>query len=264
MSISSVTKPSQLRRKEILKLLGEREHCTIVELTERFGVSVPTIYRDVDALVKTQQASKTHGGIKFRPGSAAKQQPATDNFEIRLHRQLKAKKEIARKALALLEEDDVVFFDSSTTVLHLAREVTGLRQKRLTVITNSGPVINEFPSFPPSITLIQIGGIYHAQLHSFLGGIAMQTVEALRINKVFFSAVGFTASGAFTFHEDHAAFLKRLMERCKGVFLADSSKFGREALFKICEWRDIDTFVGDSSLPSQALEFIKKSVSTVL
>ncbi|AHF92709.1 DeoR family transcriptional regulator [Opitutaceae bacterium TAV5] len=263
MNISTGNKPSQVRRREILELLRKREHCTIAELKKQFGVSIPTIHRDIDELAEARLVSKIHGGVEYL-APLSPESSATYGFEDRMNRQSEAKQEIARKAVVLIEEDDVVFLDSSTTALHLAREVARSKSGRLTLITNSCSIIGEFPSFPPSMTLISIGGTYHGQLHSFLGGIAVKTVESLRINKVFFSAVGVSANGVFTFHEDHAAFLARQISRCAPVLLADSSKFGREALFRVCELPQLNAMVSDQKPPKDILQALRNTTVKIL
>jgi DeoR/GlpR family transcriptional regulator of sugar metabolism len=166
---------------------------------------------------------------------------------------------IAEKALALLEEDDVVFLDSSTTCLHLARAIRGSSLHRLTLVTNSNAIANEFPTFPRSFTLISLGGSYNPQLNSFLGGMTRDAAQHLRLRKVFFSAVGVSVDGAFTFHENHADFLRELIERAEqAILLADASKFGRDALFRVCDLPTISLIISDSPLPPDVAAGLEK------
>ena len=259
-----MSKPSEIRRREVLALVTKRGHCTISELSECFGVSIPTIHRDVNELVSANQVRKVHGGVEYVPPSVANSS-WNSGFEVRINRHREKKEEIARKALILLESDDVVFLDSSTTALYLAREMARADLGRLTIVTNSGCIASEFHRFPRHMALISIGGVYNAQLNSFLGGIARETVDGLRISKVFLSAVGVSEHGIFTFHEDHAAFLRGLVERCDtGVLLADSSKFGREALFRICGLPKLSVIVCDRQLPDEPREWLSASGCSVL
>lgn len=247
-----MSKPGRVRRREILELLRECQHCTIAELGERFGISIPTVHRDINELVSANQVRKIHGGVEYAL-SSENDSSWNSGFEVRLNRYRQAKQEIARKAVHLLHEDDVIFLDSSTTALYLSRELVRADIGRLTVVTNSCCIASEFHCFPRHVTLISVGGVYNPQLNSFLGGIARDTVDSLRIGKVFLSAVGVSEHGIFTFHEDHAAFLRRLLEHCDtGILLADSSKFDREALFRICPLTSLTTVVGDRRIPDTA------------
>ena len=258
MSKLSGNKPGQIRRREILELIKGREQCTIDELKAHFDVSIPTLYRDINELADEHLIGKKHGSVEYlkkRPRDIS----LDSRFEERMNRQSDAKEIIARKAVALLEEDDVIFLDSSTTVLRLVREFAQLNLGRLTIITNSCSIIGEFASLPPAMTLISIGGTYNPQLHSFLGGIATKALETLRINKLFFSAVGVSTTGAYTFHEDHAAFLGQIARRGTPVLLADSNKFEREALFRICELPQLGVLISNEEPPTEIASVCKKS-----
>ena len=251
-----VSKLSEIRRREMLAFLKDRGHCAIGELGERFGVSVPTVHRDVDLLVAANQVRKIHGGVEYVAPSAV-DTSWNSGFEVRLNRHRDRKREIARKAVRLLDPDDTVFLDSSTTTLYLAREIARADLGRLTIVTNSGSVSSEFHRFPRHMTLISIGGVYNAQLNSYLGRIARETVEGLRMGKVFLSAVGVSQDGIFTFHEDHAAFLGQLLGCCDTrVLLADSSKFGREALCRICGLSELTAIVSDRHLSEESREWL--------
>ncbi|QYY34337.1 DeoR/GlpR family DNA-binding transcription regulator [Ruficoccus sp. ZRK36] len=260
----SGNKPSQTRRREILDFIKNRRHCTVEEIGQQFDVSIPTIYRDVNELAGEGLISRTHGGVGYIEAESRPEDWAQSRFGERMTRQLDAKRKIARKAATLLQEDDVVFLDSSTTVLQLAREAAALNLGRLTIITNSCAIINEFPSLPPTMTLISIGGTYNPQLHSFLGGIATKTVESMRITKLFFSAVGISVNGAFTFQEDHARFLGGLTDMASPILLADSSKFQREALFGICDLTKLSVLVSDTQPPEDIQEACTKSQTRIL
>jgi len=239
---------ADIRRQELQDYLRERGHGTIAELCARFSVSVATVHRDLNALLAAGMVRKVHGGVEYT-ASQGGDESWNSGFTIRLQRNCEAKVAIAEKALALLEEDDVAFLDSSTTCLHLARAIRSSSLHRLTLVTNSNAIANEFPSFPSSFTLISLGGSYNPQLNSFLGGMTREAARHLRLRKVFLSAVGVSVDGAFTFHENHAAFLRELVEQGgEGVLLADSTKFGREALFRICGLERLHIVVSDPHL----------------
>lgn len=241
---------ADIRRQDMQEYLRERGHASIAELCERFGVSVATAHRDLNELLASGVVRKVHGGVEYTapPGT---EENWNSGFATRLRRNCEGKMAIAAKALALLEEDDVIFLDSSTTCLHLARAIRGSSLHRLTLVTNSNAIAAEFPAFPRNFTLLSLGGSYNPQLNSFLGGITRESARHLRLRKVFLSAVGVSADGAFTFHEDHAAFLRELIERGEqAILLADASKFEREALFRVCELSALSLIVSDGVPPS--------------
>ncbi|MBN2452589.1 MAG: DeoR/GlpR transcriptional regulator [Lentisphaeria bacterium] len=241
-----------VRRREMLEVIRREGHCTMGELCERFGISLATVHRDTQALVLDHEVRKVHGGVEY-VDPALRDGPWNSAFETRIHRHRAQKEEIARRAVSLVQADDVVFLDSSTTVLYLAREIMRSDRDRLTLVTNSVCVASEFHRFPRHMTLISIGGVYNSQLNSCLGGLARDALRGLRIGKTFLSAVGVSEHGIFTFHEDHASFLRELVEDSReAILLADSSKVGREALFRVCGLGALDAAVLDSGLTPEA------------
>lgn len=72
------------RRKQIEKLICEREHLKISELSEIFNVSEMTIHRDLTPLIKQGKIIKTFGGVTCAKSLHSQQQ----NTCIYCHREL--------------------------------------------------------------------------------------------------------------------------------------------------------------------------------
>src|SRR5205085_854636 len=73
------------------------------------------------------------------------------------------------------------FLGSGTTVLEVARNLNNC--ERLTVITNSLPVMNML-SDKPGVNLIGLGGVFRPEELSFIGHITIQALAELRVDKV--------------------------------------------------------------------------------
>ena len=54
-----------VRQTKIIEWLEESKTLTIDELAEKFGVSIMTIHRDLDALAKSGLIEKVHGGVNL-------------------------------------------------------------------------------------------------------------------------------------------------------------------------------------------------------
>lgn len=52
-----------VRQEQILKWLGESQSLSIEDLVNRLHVSVMTVHRDLDQLVRSGQVAKVHGGV---------------------------------------------------------------------------------------------------------------------------------------------------------------------------------------------------------
>ena len=236
-----------LRSLEIIDFLKERRHCSMGELMERFEVSPATIHRDISELTRRKLIQKVHGGVALAAAPEPRTAPAVNShFLARIDKDTDKKARIAALAVGKVAEGDIVFLDSSTTALHLAREIQRLALSSLTLITNSVLVIQEFHLFPPRFFLLSLGGNYNLQLNSFLGRSAVERLRELRVDKAFISAVGVTADGFSTYHEDHAEFLKEVVATARETYLlADSTKFGKAGLFRIGSLSDVAAVVSD-------------------
>ncbi len=232
-----------LRSFEILDLLKEKRRCSLEALRERFGVSSATIHRDVAELVGRGVARRVRGGIAFVDGSGAAD-AATHSFRERAALNRTAKERIARQAAALVEEGDILFLDSSTTVACLAEALVEKPFANLTVVTNGVAVCDVFPRFPSHYVLLALGGAYDPRLNAFLGETALEQLSRLSLTKAFVSAIGFDEHHATTNHENQAQLLHRVLQMApRRYLLADKSKSGRTGLYKLAPLAAFDAVV---------------------
>jgi len=237
-----------LRALEIIDFLKDRKVCTMTDLIEHFQVSQATIHRDVADLAKKKLINKVHGGVAINSVMPQQDEPLNSHFSARINKNIKKKLLIADKALNYIQDGDIIFLDSSTTSLHLARKIQALKLSNLTIITNAVLIIQEFYKFPPHFFLISIGGNFNCQLNSFLGQTAVENLKRLKINKAFFSAVGIVDERVSTFHEAHAAFLQEVIALAEeNILLLDSAKIGKSGIFQICKAKKIDCIISDST-----------------
>ena len=130
-----------LRTYGIIDYLKQKKRCSIQELTDRFRVSVATIYRDIAELAARDMVQKVRGGIALNERPAGQRSSASSPFQERLLRDRDRKEAIAQKALRKIEENDILFLDSSTTVYYLALLLEKSNFSNLTIVPNSFPPI---------------------------------------------------------------------------------------------------------------------------
>ncbi len=255
-----------LRSFEIVDFLKERKYCSIEDLMKQFKVSPATIHRDIAELTGKGLIQRVHGGVAIAQSAPAPQtqqpEPSGSSFGARIDREAARKASIAKIAAELIEDGDIIFLDSSTTALHLARRVQNLDLASLTIITNSVHIIQEFRLFPQQFVLVGLGGNYNCQLNSLLGRSAIESLKKLSVGKAFVSAVGATPDGLTTYHEDHAEFLRQVVEMAKARYLLiDGSKTGRSGLFKFAALKDFDAVVSDVPLPRELAGLCAKTLT---
>lgn len=244
-----------LRSLKMIDYLKDRKYCSVDDLMNHFDVSPATIHRDISELAKSEIIRRVRGGVSLVQKSSVPKEveEPVSSFAARINVNVEKKAEIAEEAIRQIHDGDVIFLDSSTTTLSLARQIQKLSLSRLTIISNSVLILQEFHLFPSNFYLISLGGNFSSQLNSFLGKTAIENLKRLRIDKAFFSGVGLTAEGVFTYHEDHADFLKEVLNVSREHYLLmDSTKFDREGLFHICSLSMINRLYSDEKPPEYA------------
>ena len=220
-----------VRSYAIIEYLKGKKFCSIPELREKFDVSNATIHRDIAALVRRGVVQKMRGGVAL--GTVTPVVTTSSAYAERQNWNCRAKQLIAEEAFSRIEDGDIIFLDSSTTVCSLAEKLEKSNFTNLTVITNSVPVISNFYLFPPHYVLVGLGGSYDLQLNAFLGQSTIRELESLSVSKVFVSAFGLADGIVTTNNEKHFALLQKLMEIAEQkLLLIDNSKLDRKGLFR--------------------------------
>ena len=135
------------RQARIAELVSTRGRARIGELAEAFGVTEPTIRKDLSALQARGVLKRTYGG-------ALALHPIIDReFADREAANRAGKEAIARACVELVHDGDSVFLDSGTTVDAVARALAARNRRaglRLSVLTNTLAVAPRSPTCPAS------------------------------------------------------------------------------------------------------------------
>lgn len=233
-----------LRTRQILAYLKSKKSCSLGELMKRFRVSSATIHRDAELLAQRGVVERVRGGLVYHDAPDSHGDAA--GYQDRVVANRSAKVLAAKKALAMIEEGDIIFLDSSTTVFELAMLLTHASFDHLTVITNAVPVMHLFRKFPAHWSLIGLGGNYDPQLNSILGMSALEQLSHFNVTKAFVSAFGLDDKTATTNHERQAEILRRVLDMAdKHYLLVDHTKLGRKGLYRIAARGGFDAIVTD-------------------
>ena len=233
-----------IRIRQILAYLKTRKSCTLKELMDAFGVSSATIHRDVAILAKRDAVERVRGGLIYNETPAPSGNAAAYQERVVTHRSEKIM--VAQKALHVIEEGDIIFLDSSTTVYELALLLTHGEFDHLTIITNAIPVMHLFRKFPAHWSLIGLGGNYDPQLNSILGISALEQLARYNVTKAFVSGFGLDDKTATTNHEHQAEILRKVLDAAdKRYLLIDHTKLGRKGLYRIAARGGFDAIISD-------------------
>ncbi|QIN81508.1 DeoR family transcriptional regulator [Rubrobacter tropicus] len=261
MSDKRADLPGQ-RQQRIAELVRESGSVTVSRLEEDLGISSATARRDLAVLERQGKVKRTHGGAVM-PGFTQHE----DSFQQRLGEAVEAKGRLARVAAAMLEADETVFVDSSTTAYYAARRILA-DAPSVTCLTNLVPVMDLFSTADPSgASMVGVGGIFRALTLSFVGPCAVRTVESYLADRAFVSVKGITAGGHLTDADPLEAEVKRAMIRQsdKPVLLVDGRKFERRGMSVIGHVSEVSLVLTADAHPShvRALEDLGVAVKSV-
>lgn len=229
------------RQKQILDLLTEQDMMKLTDLSTHLEVSMETVRRDIQALVVQKKIEKFYGGIKL---AATSEQESL--IAARMQEHIDEKEKIARVAVQYIEEGDTIFLDSGSTTYPLAKYIKG-RQK-LTVVTNSLPIVNEL--IDSEVDVLLIGGKLRHSEKSITAYDMLFQFDYLNIQKAFICTSGISLENGLSDYDiDEIRTRRQIMKNSKQTYvLCDHSKFGRDVTIKTCHLAQIDGIMTDDGL----------------
>lgn len=244
------------RLHRILAKLDKSKTLKVDEVGELLSISPATVRRDFNYLSEHYEVDKTWGGITLRNSRniAGARVPVGQ----RRIKNIAAKKEIAKKAAALVQDGDIIFIDGGTTTLEM---VPYLGDKRLKIITNSLLIAQQVDmlnnKFASEVFLT--GGLLYPDLSLVVGPQALECIKGFNANWTFLSTGGITEEGATNHNVLVVETEKAMIDQGeKTVILADSSKFGKKDLVKICDLAEVDFLISEINDKNDYLSSFKK------
>lgn len=242
------------RQSRLQELLARRGISDLDTLARELNVSNSTVRRDVEILEQKGLVNRTHGGVIWTGDKNASPRPYA--FDQRTEYRADAKRAIARAARQLIQSGQTILLDGGTTTFYLAQELLGLH---IQLVTNSLPIATLFAN-DENIELIVTGGLVYPRYGVLLGPTAEQMLTTIHPQLMFFSVAGIHDSSLYNQNLLLVEAEKKMMAQAQQVILlADSTKFGQQALVKLCEMNDVDIVVSDSDLSKDDQNQIKDS-----
>lgn len=248
MALSATT---ETRRGRLRELIQTRGFAALGELADSLEVSESTIRRDLEQLEQAGEARRTHGGV-FWTG----QSDTMRVFQTRADAHWAAKRAIGEAAAALVEDHDTILLDGGSTTYELARHLVG---RPLQVVTNSLPVAHLLSS-SDSIDLVMIGGCVRGRTAVAIGPMADSMLRSINVRRAFLSVAGITERGYFNSDMMLVESEKAMLAAAdQAIVVADSSKFGRVSLSRLCGLQEVHALVTDSGIDSQWKQWIRSA-----
>ncbi len=245
------------RQAAITDLVRDRVSVSVDDLVTRFETSAETIRRDLAALARLGKVRKVHGGATLPRVTGE------GPFAERMARNVEAKRQIARRAAALIAPGESLLVDTGSTTLVFAEELAGVDQ--LTLVTNSAEVARVVTAGNATARVFLLGGAYRGDNRQTCGTMALSQLQNFRVDRAVLTVGALDASGAMDFDPEEATMAQAMMRRAGSVMLlVDASKFNASACFAVCDHADVDLLVCDRAPQGRLGEALAANDVTVV
>ncbi|MCZ4281523.1 DeoR family transcriptional regulator [Kiloniella laminariae] len=248
MNLNSLSR----RQRQILKLAKDQGFVSIDAMAQDFAVTTQTIRRDINELCEAKFLNRFHGGASFSSSVL--------NLDYNQRKTINAeeKEGIAQLVAQEIPDNASLFINMGTTNESVAQAL--MRHSGLRVITNSLSVAHIMSS-NPSFEVIVAGGVVRSLDRSIIGEATIDFFRQFRADYGVIAVGGIDEDGSLLdYNYGGVRVSQAIIENARHTLLvADSSKFGRNALVRLGHLSQIDTLVTDC-LPKGPLAAVVKSL----
>lgn len=241
------------RQAKILQIIRERGYIQNDQLAETLGVTQATIRRDLKSLSEQRLIQQDHGGALSLDALDGAVEPL---YETKVFLNRAAKRLIGSAAAAQIADNDTVMLDSGTTNVEIAQCLLGMPWRNLTVVT-CDLIAAKLLCPSPNINVLLLGGILRKSFYSAYGPYTESVLRNIRADKFFLGIDAASRSHGVSNIVLEEVPIKQLMiqNSDRVIMVADGSKFGMNAPYKICSWEAIGSIITDSCISSEYLEY---------
>ena len=232
----------QHRLDKIVAYLKNHTLVTVEQLVEAIEASPATIRRDLIKLDEQDVITRSHGGVALRRFEPS--QPTTNEKQLRSPAEKRA---IARFAASMIQAGDAVVLDAGTTMLELAKCLTHLPLRVITVDLHIALFLSEFRQIEVTI----VGGRIDDSSQSCIGEFGRKMLRSVYPDIAFMSCNSWSVEKGVTTPTEEKAGLKQeiIANAQRKILLADSSKYGAHSLFNVAPLSRFTDIITDVSLP---------------
>lgn len=219
------------RHDMILGLLSTHEVVSLQLLMDETNSSESTIRRDLSTLEKDGKLIRIHGGAK-----RAVEKHRDVALAIKTTKFVAEKNEIAKRAAAIVQDNDCIYLDAGSTTLAM---IPYLHQQHLTVVTNG--LTHVSPLVEKGIEVYMIGGYVKSSTYAHVGVQARTMLDSFSFDKAFMGANGVDIEHGLTTPDIEEASIKTaaIRKSRNSYFLVDDSKFNETTFAKICDLEEV-------------------------
>jgi DeoR family transcriptional regulator, fructose operon transcriptional repressor len=217
------------RHQRILSMLAANQQVSANELAGMLGVSRETVRRDLVDLEEIGKVARVHGG------AVLPETRSEDPFRQRMATQNRAKAEIAKKAVGLIQPGQTIMVDAGSTTAVFAREL--VKVPGVSVVTNSLDVATTLQA--GGLDVVLLGGRIAADVPATVGELTLSEIRRFEVDLCFSAPVALhPAKGSFFYDLQEAEIaIAMAAQAVRTVVLAHHTKLG--ATSRVQAW-DVD------------------------
>ncbi|MBT8317958.1 MAG: DeoR/GlpR transcriptional regulator [Lutibacter sp.] len=244
------------RHHQILDKIKLNRKVLSSDLSIELQVSEDTIRRDLNELSAKGFIKKVHGGALPIDAKAP-------SYEERKFSSLKEKNSIAKKAVSLIKDGQVIIMSGSTTNLQLAKIIPS--DINATIYTYSLPIALQLTEHP-SIEIIFIGGKLNKPAQVTVGLDVVSSISQLRADLCFMGTGGINVTNGMTEPNWEVSHIKKCMIEAseKVIVLCTSNKINEVKRYSVTPINRIDTIVTDLNSKNEIFYSFKEKGVTIL
>lgn len=246
------------RQQKIIETINANGKAVVPVLCEMFGVSASTIRNDLKQLESENLITRTHGGA-IRNSKMGRELSPTDK-ETQMMTQKKA---IAKAALELIDDGDIIAVTTGTTTFELIKLLP--EKKNLTVLVNdirNAVWLEDNTDFDVYI----LGGMVRRGYHYVTLPARNEFLDMINIDKGFFGCNGFSVDRGITAPDfETAKNTRNLLDVCCAAYLmSDSSKLGTITFAQIADLSYINGLIVDADIEKEDYDAVSALTEVIL
>jgi DeoR family transcriptional regulator, ulaG and ulaABCDEF operon transcriptional repressor len=248
----------------VRNLLAAQGFVSIADLMAATGVSAASARRDAGRLAEAGYGERVYGGIQALGAFSRRmsQTLETQAFDVSRTINIEAKRSIARRAVEMCVDGDVIIINGGTTTFQMAEF---LRRTRLKILTNSYPLAEFLIRETQNRVALPGGEVYRDQ-KLIVAPFDDDAIQHYSARVMFMSAISIGPLGVIEGDPLIARAETKLLRRAdKLVVLADSSKFAQRGSLVVCPLSRIHALITDQAAPPEALAMLRDAgVETIV
>lgn len=246
----------QQRKRLIIQTVEERGSADVRELADLLQTSEMTVRRDLIQLAASGLLYRTRGGA-MKVSLATDKHQFANKTAINAHR----KDYICQLAAQEIQVGDVIFMDCGSTVFRLCPFI---RNKRITVITNSLPVVAELMNSEVTVNLV--GGEVDKERQAVHGLLAEEHMVRYQANRAFIGVDGISIQHGLSANSEKEASTAITMARQseKVYLLCDSSKLETNKYLYFAPLNLFDVLITDNEVKPEIVAAYREAGITLM